>query len=143
MNDPQYLDQLRHSGAHLLAAAVMELWPSTKRAIGPSIDNGFYYDFDFLVPISEADFPKIEKKMKEILKTWKGFEKIDVSPEEALEKVKGNDYKEELINEFSDKGEKLTFYKSGNFEDLCRGGHVEDPSKEIGAFKLLSIAGAY
>ena len=68
MNDPKYLDNLRHSCAHLLAAAVDELWPSTKRTIGPAIENGFYFDFDFANPISEADFPKIEKKMKEILK---------------------------------------------------------------------------
>lgn len=139
----EHLDKLRHSSAHLLAAAVLELWPDAKRAIGPSIENGFYYDFEFSKPISEEDFPKIEAKMKELLQSWTSFEKIEVSKEEALEKVKGNEYKEELINEFADKGESLTFYKSGSFEDLCRGGHVENPSQEIGAFKLLSIAGAY
>lgn len=138
-----HLDKLRHSSAHLLAAAVLELWPDAKRAIGPSIENGFYYDFEFSKPISEEDFPKIEAKMKELLQSWTSFEKIEVSKEEALEKVKGNEYKEELINGFADKGESLTFYKSGSFEDLCRGGHVENPSQEIGAFKLLSIAGAY
>lgn len=139
----EHLDKLRHSSAHLLAAAVLELWPDAKRAIGPSIENGFYYDFEFSKPISEEDFPKIEAKMKELLQSWTSFEKIEVSKEEALEKVKGNEYKEELINGFADKGESLTFYKSGSFEDLCRGGHVENPSQEIGAFKLLSIAGAY
>lgn len=139
----EHLDKLRHSSAHLLAAAVLELWPDAKRAIGPSIENGFYYDFEFSKPISEEDFPKIEAKMKEILQSWTSFEQIEVSKEEALEKVKGNEYKEELINGFADKGESLTFYKSGSFEDLCRGGHVENPSQEIGAFKLLSIAGAY
>lgn len=139
----EHLDKLRHSSAHLLAAAVLELWPDAKRAIGPSIENGFYYDFEFSKPISEEDFPKIEAKMKEILQSWTSFEQIEVSKEEALEKVRGNEYKEELINEFANKGESLTFYRSGNFEDLCRGGHIENPSQEIGAFKLLSIAGAY
>ncbi len=143
-NDKEYLDHLRHSAAHLLAAAVMELYPQTKRTIGPAIDNGFYYDFDFGdVRISEEDFPKIEAKMKEILKSWNSFEKQEVTKEQALEEYKDNEYKVELINEFASEGQSLTFYKSGNYTDLCRGGHVENPSKEIGAFKLLSVAGAY
>ncbi len=142
--DKDYLNKLRHSTAHLLAAAVIEIWPNAKRTIGPAIENGFYYDFDFGEDsISEDDFPKIEEKMKEILKSWDHFNHVEVSKEEALEKVKGNEYKVELINEFSNEGQKITFYKAGDFEDLCRGGHVENPSKEIGAFKILSLAGAY
>lgn len=144
MENKEYLENLRHSAAHLLAAAVIELWPHAKRTIGPAIDNGFYFDFDFGdTKISEEDFPKIEKKMKEILKSWSSFERQDVSKEEALETYAGNEYKEELINEFAAEGQELTFYKSGEYSDLCRGGHVENPSKELGAFKLLSVAGAY
>lgn len=142
-NDQDYLHKLRHSAAHLLAAAVMELWPDTKRTIGPAIENGFYYDFDFSNSISEEDLSKIEEKMGELLKDWDKFEHIEVSLEEALARNEENDYKKELIREIAEKGEQITFYKAGNFEDLCRGGHVENPSEELKAFKLLSIAGAY
>jgi len=144
MENKEYLGHLRHSAAHLLAAAVSEIWPDAKRTIGPAIDNGFYFDFDFgKITISEEDFPVIEKEMKEILKGWSNFERIDTTKEEALQKTEGNEYKKELIEEFSSEGQDLTFYKSGNYEDLCKGGHVENPFKELGAFKLLSIAGAY
>ncbi|MBX4198001.1 threonine--tRNA ligase [Candidatus Parcubacteria bacterium] len=145
MADKQHMEHIRHSLAHLLAAAVLELWPETKPTIGPAIENGFYYDFEFASPISDKDFPKIEQKMRELLKTWKSFEKIDVTPEEAKEKFKNNPYKLELIDEIVGKGEKVTLYKSGEFTDLCRGGHVENPSKDISsnAFKLDRIAGAY
>ncbi len=140
----EYLNNLRHSAAHLLAAAVMELWPNAKRTIGPAIENGFYFDFDFGdVKISEKDFPKIEKKMREILKKWNSFERHELSAEEAKKEYPENPYKHELIEEFSAKGEKLSFYKSGDYWDLCRGGHIEDPKKELQSFKLLSIAGAY
>jgi threonyl-tRNA synthetase len=143
-----HLQKLRHSTAHLLAAAVLELYPDTKLTIGPAIENGFYYDFDFSsanlgqVP-SENDFEKIEAKMAELLKSWDSFSSREVSEEEAKEYYKANEYKKELINEIIKRGEKITFYKVGNFEDLCRGGHSEHPQKEIGAFKLLSVAGAY
>ena len=140
----EYLEHLRHSCAHLLAAAVMELWPKTKRTIGPSIEDGLYYDFDFdSVKVSETDFPKIEERMREIVKTWKGFKKQDVTKRQAKSAYKNNEYKIELIDEFSKEGQKLTFYDSGNYSDLCRGGHVENPAKELQHFKLLSIAGAY
>jgi threonyl-tRNA synthetase len=143
-DDKQYLEHLRHSCAHLLAAAVMELWPKTLRTIGPAIEEGFYYDFDFGdVKISEEDFSKIEEKMHELLKSWRGFEKSEVTEDEAKDVYKGNEYKIELINEFSGEGQKLTFYKSGDYSDLCRGGHVENPSEELKYFKLLSVAGAY
>ena len=138
-----HLQNVRHSCAHLLAAAVTELWPTTKRAIGPAIENGFYYDFDFENPISEEDLPKIEEKMTQILKGWEKFEKKEISSDEAKELFKNEPYKLELIEEFSAGDQKLTIYKSGDFTDLCKGGHAEDPKTEIGAFKLLSIAGAY
>jgi threonyl-tRNA synthetase len=137
------MDPLRHSCAHLLAAAVMELWPDTKRAIGPAIENGFYYDFDFKQPITEADLPKIEAKMRELLSAWKEFIKEEVTSEEAKKRNEGNPYKQELIDEFSSQKQQLTIYKSGNFEDLCRGGHCDTPNLKLQNFKLLTIAGAY
>jgi threonyl-tRNA synthetase len=143
-DDKISLDNLGHSCAHLLAAAVIDLWPKTKRTIGPAIENGFYYDFDFGdVKISETDFPKIEAKMRELVKSWTGFEKKEVTPLEAKETYKGNEYKIELIDEFSKEGQKLTFYKSGNYSDLCRGGHIDSPQEQLKYFKLLSVAGAY
>ncbi len=137
------LEDIRHSAAHLLAAAVMELWPDTKRTIGPAIEDGFYFDFEFSKPISEADFPKIESKMREILITWKKFERHELNAEQAKKEYKNNPYKIELIDEFSKQGQKLTFYKSGSYWDLCKGGHVENPQKELQNFKLLKTAGAY
>ena len=141
--DQKKLDSLRHSTAHLLATAVLELWPNTKLTIGPAIEDGFYYDFDFVSPITEEDLPRIEKKMSEILPFWKSFEGREISEEQARKIFKDNPYKLELIDEIVEKGEKITLYKCGNFEDLCRGGHSDNPSKEIAAFRLLSIAGAY
>ncbi len=141
--DQQNLDKLRHSTAHLLAAAVLKLYPDTKLTIGPAIENGFYYDFEFSSPLSEEEFPKIEKEMSTILKTWNSFTHRELSEKEAKEFYKNNHYKKELVDEIVAKGEKITFYKAGNFEDLCRGGHSDNPEKEIGAFKMLSLAGAY
>ncbi len=138
------IEQKRHSLAHLLAAAVLEIWPNAKPTIGPAVDNGFYYDFDFSETVSEKDFSKIEQKMREILKTWKGFEKIEISPEEAKKIFSENVYKLELIDEISSKGEVVTLYKSGDFTDLCRGGHVDDCSEiDASGFKLIRVAGAY
>jgi len=137
------LEKLRHSAAHLLAAAVLELYPEALRTIGPAIESGFYYDFDNL-KITEDDLPKVEKKMHSLLKTWKSFEKHELSAAEAKKIYPNNPYKHELIDEFSEKGKKkVTFYKSGSFEDLCRGNHIEHPQKELQHFKLLKIAGAY
>lgn len=143
MKDQEYLNNLRHSTAHLLAAAVMALWPDTKRTIGPAIENGFYYDFEFTKPISEEDFSKVEDKMREILPSWQSFDRHELTSADAKKEYPGNEFKHELIEEFTKDGQKVTFYKSGNYWDLCKGGHIENPSKEIGAFKLLSIAGAY
>src|SRR5882762_10502219 len=134
---------LRHSTAHLLAAAIVELYPGTKRTIGPSIENGFYFDFEFQQPISEKDFPKIEQKMHELVKSWHGFEKHELTKEQALKEFTDNPYKQELIEEFTKNGETVTFYKSGNYWDLCKGGHCEHPDKELKYFKLLKLAGAY
>lgn len=141
-NSDDYLNSLRHSAAHLLAAAVMELHPKAKRTIGPSIENGFYYDFDGL-KISEEDLPKIEAKMHELVKDWKSFEKKEVSPEQAKKDYKDNPYKLELIDEFTNQSSLLTYYLSGSYSDLCRGGHIEKPSEELKYFKLLKTAGAY
>lgn len=141
----QNLEHKRHTIAHLLAAAVMELYPDTKRTIGPAIDNGFYFDFEFVEPISEKDFPKIEKKMRQLLPSWKSFERSELTADEAKKEYPGNQYKHELIDEFTADGSKVSFYKLGNYSDLCRGGHVESPAKEIASdsFKLDRLAGAY
>jgi len=138
------IENLRHSCAHLLAAAVMNLWPDTKRTIGPAIDNGFYFDFEFTKPISSEDLPKIEKEMHSIVKSWKSFELHELSEKEALQEYPENPYKAELIHEFSENGtKKLSFYKSGDYWDLCRGGHIKHPDTQLKHFKLLSLAGAY
>ncbi|HBC72645.1 MAG: Threonine-tRNA ligase [Candidatus Amesbacteria bacterium GW2011_GWB1_47_19] len=143
MNDER-LTNLRHSCAHLMAAAVMELWPHARRTIGPSIENGFYFDFDFGdSKITDGDLPHIEAKMHEILPGWKNFERHELDTDAAKKKYPGNVYKYELIDEFAAEGQKLTFYKSGQYWDLCRGGHVEHPDRELKHFKLLSLAGAY
>ncbi len=140
----EYLNNLRHSTAHLLAAAVLKLYPEVKNTIGPAIEDKFYYDFDFgNIKINDEDLSKIETEMHKIIKTWKGFEKHNVSKEAALNEFSNNEYKVELINEISAKGEEISIYQSGEFRDLCRGGHVDNPAEEIKFFKLLSIAGAY
>ena len=136
------LDTLRHSTAHLMAAAVVELFPETKVAIGPSIEDGFYYDFDRPTPFTPEDLEKIEAKMKEITKGNHRFICTTKSKAEALEyfKTKNEKYKIELIEGIPD--DTVTFYESGPFIDLCRGPHV-DYSNRIKYFKLLSLAGAY
>ncbi|PIU74471.1 threonine--tRNA ligase, partial [Candidatus Roizmanbacteria bacterium CG06_land_8_20_14_3_00_34_14] len=142
------LNSLRHSCAHLLAAAVLFYYPDAKLTLGPSIENGFYYDIDFgpsasSGQFSEKEFPKIEQKMHELSKKWIKFEGVEVDKNEALKQFKGNEYKEDLIKGIVDKKEKITIYKSGEFSDLCRGGHVDNPKESLKHFKLLSIAGAY
>lgn len=144
-NENDNLNAIRHSLAHLLAAAVMDLYPDTKRAIGPAIDNGFYFDFEFKKPITEDDLPKIEKKMREILPTWHGFTRHELTAEAAKEEYPGNEFKRELIDEFSEQGKKhVSFYQSGDYWDLCKGGHVEDmKTVKADSFKLTHLAGAY
>lgn len=136
------IEHQRHTLAHLLAAAVRELYPDAKPTIGPAVDNGFYYDFDDL---KNPDLPALEAKMKELLPSWMEFSHKEVSPNEAKEAFEANPYKTELIEEISGKGEGLTLYTCGSFTDLCRGGHSEHPAQDIpvDSFKLSHTAGAY
>ena len=139
------IEHIRHSFAHLLAAAIEEIYPGAKNTIGPAVDNGFYYDFEFpkgSAP-SDKDFTKIENEMRKILKTWKGFEGAEVSEAEAKARFADNPYKLELIDEIVKKDEKITLYTSGTFTDLCRGGHAEIVDMKPDAFKLARVAGAY
>ncbi len=144
---PVSLEHTRHSLAHLLAAAVKEHFPHAKPTIGPAIDNGFYYDFDFSEGeiAGEADLSKIEKTMRELLPSWKEFSHKEVSAQEAREAFRGNQYKIELIDDLEKAGETITLYTCGDFTDLCRGGHAEYPAQDIAAdsFKLSHVAGAY
>lgn len=144
MNEEQ-LHPKRHTLAHLLGAAVLEIYPGSKLTLGPSIEDGFYYDIDVSGKISEGDLLKIEDKMREILPTWTSFSHKKNTPEEAKNVFANNEYKSELIDEIAAKGEDITLYTSGTFTDLCRGGHVENPSVDIteGSWKLDRVAGAY
>src|SRR5258706_8469339 len=137
------LHELRHTLAHLLGAAMLELYPDSKLTLGPAIDNGFYYDIDVEGKVSDDDLERIEAKMRELLPTWTEMARQEVSATEAKKIFKGNEFKHELIEEYKDAG--LTTYTSGNFTDLCRGGHLENPAKEINpdSFKLDRVAGAY
>lgn len=125
-----------------MAEAVKELFPDVLLAIGPSIETGFYYDFDMPHKLTEEDLPKIEEKMREIIKKDEKFERQEISRAKAIDMMreKGEIYKVELLNDIKD--DKVSFYRNGNFTDLCRGPHINS-TKEIKAFKLLSIAGAY
>jgi len=137
------LENIRHSCSHLLAMAVIRLFPKAKLGIGPAIENGFYYDFEFKKAIVEEDLKKIEKEMKKIQKEKIKFEKKEITPKEAKELFKNQPYKLELIKDLEKEGnKKISLYKSGDFIDLCKGPHVGNSSK-IGPFKLLSLAGAY
>ncbi len=139
------LQTIRHSCAHVMAEAVLKLFPGTKIAIGPAIDNGFYYDFDFPsgTKFTEEDFPAVEKEMRKILSGNHDFVQNEVTKEKALELFKDEPYKVELINDLPS-DEKITTYEQDGFLDLCRGPHVNN-TKEINgqAFKLHKIAGAY
>jgi threonyl-tRNA synthetase len=142
-SEQERLAALRHSCAHLLAAAVLELFPDALTAIGPSTEQGFYYDIAFQQPITDADLERIEQKMHNIVREWRAFERHEVAPADAKKELAHNRYKIELINEHSGAGETISIYQSGAFRDLCRGGHVEEPHKQLKFFKLLNIAGAY
>lgn len=135
------LQTLRHSAAHILAQAVKRLFPEAKLTIGPPIDNGFYYDFDVETPFSREDLDALEKEMKKIVKENLKIERFELPRDEALELMKDEPYKIELINELPE-GETISFYKQGEFTDLCAGPHVRYTSK-VKAFKLLSATGAY
>lgn len=136
------LQTYRHSTSHIMAQAVCELYPGTKLGIGPAIKEGFYYDFDFPVPISPQELPRIESKMEEIIKADLSFEKKVVTKDEAKKffQQKGEIYKVELLDEI--KETEISLYQQGNFIDLCRGPHLTSTGL-IKAFKLISIAGAY
>ena len=166
MNDEQ-LHAMRHSLAHITATAVQRLWPEAKFGVGPVVDNGFYYDIDLgEIKISEANFPKIEKEMRGIINYGDDFERFEMPIDQAIDWAKQNKqpYKEELLNDLKRSGttiakdldvselglatdgesavENVSFYKNGNFVDLCRGPHVAN-TKDVGVFKLLRVAGAY
>ena len=166
MNDEQ-LHAMRHSLAHITAAAVQRLWPDAKFGVGPVVDNGFYYDIDLgELKISEANFPKIEKEMRGLINYGDDFEHFEMPIDQAIEWARANNqpYKKELLNDLKRAGttvakdldsaelglatngetavENVSFYKNGNFVDLCRGPHVAN-TKDVGAFKLLRVAGAY
>lgn len=165
--DKNNLHAMRHSLAHIMADAVGQLWPNAKFGVGPVIENGFYYDIDLGdTKISEDDFKKIEKKMRQIINADISFIKTERSIEDAIAWAKKSNqpYKEELLNDLKRAGttsakdidseelglpsgdvskvEKVSFYTSGQFTDLCRGPHIKN-TKEIGAFKLMRVAGAY
>jgi len=143
----EQLQNKRHTLAHLLGAAVLELYPHAKLTLGPAIDNGFYYDIDFSVgeALGNDGLKDVQKAMKKKLNSWTEFTHREVTLAEAHEIYKDNPYKLELINEIAERGEVITLYTIGDFTDLCRGGHSEHPNKDIDsdAFKLDKVAGAY
>lgn len=134
------IETMRHSAAHIMAEAVLSLFPDAKFAIGPAIEDGFYYDFDLSRPLTPDDLPAIEKKMKEIIKSNQPFNHTEISKEEARKLFANQPYKLELIDDVEDN--KVSIYQQGSFTDLCRGPHVKYTS-QVKAFKLTSIAGAY
>lgn len=161
------LHLMRHSMAHIMAAAVQKLWPQAKFGVGPVIEDGFYYDIDLDgVTISEEDFPKIEKTIRQIIESGENFERIEMPIDQAIDWARQNNqpYKEELLNDLKRSGttaakeidveelgvestgeskiKSVTFYKNGSFTDLCRGPHIAN-TKEAGVFKLMRVAGAY
>lgn len=165
--DEQTLHAMRHSLAHITAAAVQKLWPDAKFGVGPVVENGFYYDIDLgELKISEAQFGKIEKEMRRIIGASQDFEKFSMPIDQAIDWARQNNqpYKEELLNDLKRSGttvakdldaaelgtitdseaavDEVTFYKNGDFVDLCRGPHVTN-TKDVGVFKLLRVAGAY
>ena len=143
LKDKEGIQVYRHTCAHVLAQAVKTIFPTCNLAIGPAIDNGFYYDFDFNTPITQEDFEKIEAEMGKIIKANVPIERFELSKKEALELMKKfkEKYKVELIKELPEDSV-ISFYKQGAFTDLCRGPHLPSTGK-IKAFKLVSLAGAY
>ena len=162
----QYLHAMRHSLAHIMATAITRLWPEVKLGVGPVVENGFYYDVDATTTISEDDFPRIEAEMKKIIAENQPFEKFYLPVDEAIAWAKANKqpYKEELLNDLKRAGttvakdldaeelgveasegskvEEVSFYRNGDFIDLCRGPHIESTGK-AGAFKLMRVSGVY
>lgn len=143
-DDEEAKRTFRHTASHILAQAVKRLYPEAKLAIGPSIANGFYYDFDVEKPFLPEDLEKIETEMKKIVKEKLPLERFEMTPDEAIKyyEDKGEIYKVELVKEHADKGENISFYKQGEFTELCAGPHIPDTGR-IKAFKLTSATGAY
>ena len=143
-DDEEAKRTFRHTASHILAQAVKRLYPEAKLAIGPSIANGFYYDFDVEKPFLPEDLEKIEAEMKKIVKEKLPLERFEMTPDEAIKyyEDKGEIYKVELVKEHADKGENISFYKQGEFTELCAGPHIPDTGR-IKAFKLTSATGAY
>jgi len=139
-SDEGKLEIMRHSAAHVMAEAVLSLFPNARFGIGPAIENGFYYDFDLPRSLSPDDLPLIERKMAEIIAADEPFTREEVSREEARKIFSSQPYKLELLSEIED--DKVSIYRQGSFVDLCRGPHVARTG-EIKAFKLVNIAGAY
>jgi len=141
--DPESLGVLRHSCAHVMARAVMRLWPDVQLAFGPTVEGGFYYDFGMEHKLSDDDFPAIEAEMARIIALDEAFERIEQPREKAIEVCRdlGQALKIEHIETGLAEDATLSFYRQGEFIDLCRGPHIPSP-KLIGAFKLLSVAGA-
>jgi len=137
--DPEALEIMRHSAAHVMAHAVMRLFPDAKLTIGPVVEDGFYYDID-METVSEEIFPKIEAEMKQIVRAKLPIERREVSKNEALDFYQGEPYKLEMINELADGT--ISFYQQGEFTDLCRGPHVPHTGF-VKAFKLMKVSGAY
>jgi len=142
-SDPEGHEVLLHSTSHIMAQAVKRLFPNAKVTIGPAIENGFYYDFDVDRPFTEEDLPRIEEEMRRIIKEDLPIERVELRRDEALKEFSERDepYKVEIIQEIPD-GEVISAYRQGEFIDLCRGPHLKSTGR-AGAFKLLSVAGAY
>jgi threonyl-tRNA synthetase len=144
--EPHGLHILRHSAAHVLAQAACELWPGTRYAIGPPIDDGFYYDLEFPAPVSESDLPKIEDRMREIVTADQPFVREEISRADALQRFADQPYKREIIESLDESegalGETVTVYRNDGWSDLCLGPHVPSTGR-LGAFKLMKLAGAY
>ncbi|MDY6771012.1 MAG: threonine--tRNA ligase [Candidatus Nanohaloarchaea archaeon] len=136
-----YVDVMRHSAAHVLAQAVKRLFPDAELGMGPWTEHGFYYDFDEL-DIDEDDLDRIEEEMQQIIEEDLDIERVELSPDEAREELAGEPYKQELLDEFLEEGKDVSFYRQGDFIDLCKGPHV-DLTGDIGAFELREIAAAY
>ncbi len=160
------LEKMRHSTAHLMAAAIQAIWPQARFGVGPAVKSGFYYDIDLPVQLSQEDLGKIEQKMRELKNKKLPYERIEMPVDDAIAEMeqRGQTFKVELLNLLKEKGStavaketgdddavgvdesggvsKVSFYKTGDFVDLCRGPHIEN-SSQIGAFKLMNIAGAY
>ncbi len=143
--DPEALEIMRHSCSHVMAEAIMRLYPEVQLAFGPTTATGFYYDIAMEKPLSEEDFPKIEKEMKKIVKERARFERLEKPREEALELCRelGQKFKVEHLETGLAEETAVSFYRQGEFIDLCRGCHIPDTRMIGKAFKLLSVAGAY